>query len=396
MSKRIPMPGIFMFIFLAVLLAFGAALAEPEIADLTELWRAGGEDDEIFFGSVASIRSDPDGNILILDGQLSEVHVYAPDGEHLRTVFREGDGPGEIRQPNDMFVTADGTVCVLQGFPGKIVKVGSDGLPAGEVKYTLGDGSPPPMGVLTRGFDLPDGIILCGIRMAFSGAISQQTYHLTICTDAGTKRIALVEKENPIDYSDFEMTEAGLDFIWNRVAVGKDGTIYTAPGRNSYEIKVFDTTGTPVRTIKREYSQDLRSSEENKDARRILEAIAAYYPRPPVRYGTEKTAPAIAGMWVTDDGRLWVQTGDAHRSTPAGSWMVLDVFNPEGEFEKQIALPGSYQARQDALFVQPDGLFIVVVGALDAFLNQQAVTSDEDGGESTAQPLEVICYRMGH
>ncbi len=81
MFKRNRMPGLIVFIFLAIQLACGAALAEPEIAELTELWRAGGEDDEIFFGSVAAIRSDPDGNILILDGQLSEVHVYTPDGE---------------------------------------------------------------------------------------------------------------------------------------------------------------------------------------------------------------------------------------------------------------------------------------------------------------------------
>ena len=396
MSNRISMPGIFILLMITAVLTAGAALADPEIAELTELWRAGGEDDEIFFGSVASIRTAPDGNILILDGQLSEVHVYTPDGEHLRTVFREGDGPGEIRQPNDMFVTADGTVCALTGFPGKIVMVSADGTPAGEAAFSQGEAGQAPMGVLNRGFDMPEGILLMGIRMVFSGVITNQTYFLSLCSDEGVQKTVLVEKTSDIDYSDFVMTEMGLDFVWNRVAVGPRGTVFVAPERNNYEIQVFDGTGAAVRTISREYTQGTRDKEEKKAAKQILEAIAAYYPRPPHSYVTEETGAVIAGMWATDDGRLWVQTGDAHKDAPEGSWVVLDVFNPEGEFDKQVALPGSYVARQDGLFVQPDGLVIVVVGALDAFLNQQAVSSDEGGGESTAQPLEVICYRMGH
>jgi hypothetical protein len=394
MFTRHSLTGITVFLMLTTLLA-GAALAEPETAELTELWRAGGEDDEIFFGSVASIRTGPDGNIHLLDGQLSEVHIYTPEGEFLRTVFREGDGPGEIRQPNDMFVTADGTVCALTGFPGKIIKVSSDGLPASESAFSIDGGNQGQFAVLNGGFDLPEGILLTGIRMAFGGTITNQTYFLSVCSDDGAQKTSLLEKQNDIDYTDFTMSEAGLDFVWNRTAVGTDGTIFVAPGRNTYEIEVFDQAGTPVRTISREYTQTSRDKDEAKAAHQILEAIGAYYPRPPQRYATEDKAPAVTGMWATGDGRLWVQTGNAHKGVPDGTWIVLDVFDSEGVFEKQVALPGDYQARQDALFVQPDGLIIVVVGALDAFLNQQAVSSDEGGGESTAQPLEIICYRMG-
>ena len=64
---------------------------------LTELWRAGGEDDEYFSAPSAPSEPTSEGQIYLLDSQLSEVHVYTPDGEHLRTVGREGDGPGEMR-----------------------------------------------------------------------------------------------------------------------------------------------------------------------------------------------------------------------------------------------------------------------------------------------------------
>jgi hypothetical protein len=395
MSTRSTNPRHIVLFLLVAVLWCGPSFAEPETASLTEIWRAGGEDDEIFFGSVAAIRTDAEGNILLLDGQISEVQVYSPDGEHLRTVFREGDGPGEVRQPNDLFVKEDGTICVLAGFPGKIIMVDAEGTPAGQAAFSLGPDSQVPMGILNRGFDMPEGMLLCGIRMVFSGAVTDQTYFLSLCSDEGVQKVALVEKKNPIDYSNFIMTEAGLDFVWSRVAVGSGGTVYVAPERNAYEIKIFDKTGTQTGTISRQYTPGKRDKDEKKASRQVLEAIAAYYPRPPVSYEIEDTAPAIAGIWATNDGRLWVQTGNSGNNTPEGTWVVLDLFGPDGEFEKQVALPGSYQARQDGLYVQPDGLIIVVVGALDAFLNQQAVSSDEGGGESTAQPLEVICYKMG-
>jgi hypothetical protein len=248
------------------------------------------------------------------------------------------------------------------------------------------------MGVLNRGFATPDGLALVGIRMTFGGSVTEQTYFLALCDADGLERKALVEKTNPVDYADFVMTEAGLDFVWSRTAVADDGTVYVAPERDVYAIEVFGPGGGLLRTITREYEAAERDAAEIRNARQILEAIGAYYPRPPRSYETENVNAAIAGMWVTRDGRLWVQTGDAHRAPPAGTWVVLDVYGPDGRLEKQVALPGAHDALQDALYVQPDGRIFVVTGALDAFLNQQAVAKDA-AEEST--PLEVICYDPG-
>ncbi|MCK9997240.1 MAG: hypothetical protein KAH56_13275 [Candidatus Krumholzibacteria bacterium] len=405
MKTRISLRGTF---FIAALLACGTAAADPatvangadpqqgtKTAELTELWRIGGEDDEIFFGSVAAIQTDSQGNFLLLDSQLSEVQVISPEGEFLRTVSGEGDGPGEVRQPGDMFIMADGTICLLQGFPGRIIKVDSDGTPAGKSNYSQVGGGGGQFAVLNRGFGLPDGILLVGIRMSFSATgASNQTYFLSCCSNEGNEEVVLVEKENAIDYSDFELTEKGMDFIWSRVAVGPKGNIHVAPGRNEYEIRILSPTGGLIRTITRQYEQPPRNSQEKKVAYKIIEAVGAYYPTQPKRIGTEETAPAIAAMWVTADGRLWVQPGDADKSAPEGSWLVLDVFTPDGQFEKQVALTGSFNVQQDALFMQPNGMILVVVGALEAFLNQQAVSSKEEGDETEAQPLEVICYRL--
>ncbi|MCH7549062.1 MAG: DUF1800 family protein [Candidatus Krumholzibacteriota bacterium] len=67
--------------------------------ELEELWRRGGEDDDILFGRVGQVLSDKSGEIYLLDTQLSEIVVLSASGEYLRTIGREGEGPGEFERP---------------------------------------------------------------------------------------------------------------------------------------------------------------------------------------------------------------------------------------------------------------------------------------------------------
>jgi len=70
-----------------VLLAASLAVAEPTVtenssapkegvivATLHETWRAGGDDDEVFFGNIATVKCDAGGIVHLLDSQLAEVH----------------------------------------------------------------------------------------------------------------------------------------------------------------------------------------------------------------------------------------------------------------------------------------------------------------------------------
>jgi hypothetical protein len=91
--------------------------AEPpdgvERLALEELWRID-EDSELLIGLPTAVAVDGTGRVHVLDAQLNQVHLFTLDGEHLGTRFREGEGPGEIRNPSDMIVAADGTVGILQ------------------------------------------------------------------------------------------------------------------------------------------------------------------------------------------------------------------------------------------------------------------------------------------
>ena len=63
---------------------------------------------------IAQIATGPEGDIYLLDQQLTEVKVFSRAGDYLRTIGREGEGPGEFRRPGDMFLLPDGNVGVLQ------------------------------------------------------------------------------------------------------------------------------------------------------------------------------------------------------------------------------------------------------------------------------------------
>lgn len=49
------------------------------------------------FGRVSAVALGPDGTVFVADIANSEIRVFGPDGSHLRTFGRDGEGPGEFR-----------------------------------------------------------------------------------------------------------------------------------------------------------------------------------------------------------------------------------------------------------------------------------------------------------
>ena len=362
---------------------------------LTELWRVGGEDDEIFFGNVGAIRTDSQGNLYVLDSQLSETQVYSASGEHLRTIGGEGDGPGEVRNPNDMFLADDGNICVLQGFPGKIVELTPDGNPSGVTNYSPGEGAGGQFNVLIRGLADGPGLLLGGIRQTFGAdGLNNQVYFLDKCDRQGKSILALAEKKVTVSFADLEMNEGASDFLFGRMALGPDRRVYLGIPRNEYVISVFSPQGVLEKIIKRPYESVVRTDEEKQVAHRIQEAIWAYYPTTPKRILIEDTKADIQQLLVAPDGRLWVQTSSGGRNAPDGCWLILDVYTPDGSFEKQVALAGDHDAERDNFTLLPDGRAVVVISALEAWLNQMgAIEKNADDAKEPA-PLEIICYRL--
>ncbi len=64
------------------------------------------------FGDVRGIAVDAGDRIAVLDAQAREIRVFGPDGGHLRTHGRQGGGPGELEAPIGLVRAPDGLLRV--------------------------------------------------------------------------------------------------------------------------------------------------------------------------------------------------------------------------------------------------------------------------------------------
>ncbi len=375
--------------------AAGAAADEGPVRDLalTEAWRTGGEDDDIIIGAVMRVLADADGEVYVLDGQLSQVQVYSPAGEHLRTLSREGEGPGEVRRPMDMFFTPDGNLALLQTFPGRIVLVDpADGTPAGGYTFGAADPSAGSMAALPEAQCNGGNTVLIGIRMSFGqGPLMQQQMFVSSIDAAGKVLATYLEKENPIDFSNFVLTEQGMDFPWGgRMAIGPDGTVYLSVDRDAYRIRVHAPDGSLLRTIERPGAPPARDEKRKEMARQSLRAVAANYPSPLQSLEIEDTDPVLDGIWTDAEGHLWVRTTRSLNEREEGVLSEFDVLAPDGTFLYRARLLGPGDPLRDGVVLLPRGRVVVVTGARDSYATMQGVSGDAE--EDEAPLLEIICY----
>lgn len=93
-----------------------AAIAQdrPLAADFPEVYRAGGitAPDWAQFSGRGPVSFDGAGNLHVLDYMAAQVVVIDPRGEHLRSVGRSGEGPGEFGLPFQLVVWRDGRFAV--------------------------------------------------------------------------------------------------------------------------------------------------------------------------------------------------------------------------------------------------------------------------------------------
>ncbi|MFC1572106.1 hypothetical protein ACFL6M_00760 [Candidatus Eisenbacteria bacterium] len=314
---------------------------------LKELWRAGGEDGDILLGAPGAVLTDADGNIYIMDSQLCEVTVFAPDGGHLRTLGGEGDGPGEIRRLGSIFFMEDGQLAMAQTYPGRIITLNLDGTPGRSFHFKTADMAESNFGVIIGGRERGGSFFLTGFTMHMTGPQNTQTYYLSQCDDQGLEKHRHFSKDYTINYADFVADEIGIDFVWSRWDLGPDGFLYAAPHRNRYEIQVLDEAGKLLRVITREYTSYKRSADEKEQARLFVEAYNRNHPTPPRQCNVEDLEADITGLRVEDSGEIWVSTSRSFRDLPEGVALLFDVFDSKGEFVRQTAVHGDFDPTRD-------------------------------------------------
>jgi len=369
-----------------------------ETIRLVEQWRAGGEDDDMVFGLITQVRTDEDGYIYLLDAQLCEVYIYSPDGEFVRSIFREGDGPGEIREPVDMLIFEDGSVGAAHEFPALITIVDKQGNPAGSLQ--LGGDDPTARSSMSLiGCNANGGnIVISGthFNMSDTPGIQDRTNFLASFSSNGNELVRYMDNETQYNFTDFSFIEREhTPHFWWGFSVGWDGRVYVPRSRDEYAINVYTKDGTLERVFERESITWNRTNEEKTRMRTLIEGATSGSPGE-ITIVVEDTEPAIAyfqrGLRLASNGNLWVLPSRGLREQPEGVFVTYDVFDPNGHFLKQVSVECNGNPMSDGLFIINEDRAVMVRGYLDALAAQfgRGVTFTEDGEEPAL--MEVIYY----
>jgi sugar lactone lactonase YvrE len=368
---------------------------DPVTVTLNELWRLGGDTDveEEFFGVILGINDDAEGNIYLLDMQLAEIKVFSPDGEYLRTIGREGEGPGEFRFPVSMFFLPDGNIGVVQAFPGKIVSLTTDGDPADDFPLPEVDGGGFRM--LMGGQKNGDNLVLaCRLNTQGEGSFTQ-TCFLVGVDGEGNETARYHEEDRVLDFANVVIDENVHEtYEQGRWTVGADGRVYAVLKNNEYQIHTWKPDGTLDYVIERDYTPLPRTDEQVGERRSLYENRLRQQGLQNPNIKISESHRNIEGLSVRDDGTLWVMTSRGMREKPDDAMAVFDVYDAEGRFVHQVTLPGEGDPENDGYFFSGNRLYVVtdlISAILSAFGGGGATTDDE---EEEPEPMAVICYEM--
>lgn len=360
---------------------------------LEEIWRVGGEDDEtVLLGLVGDVEVGPDGNFYVLDTQLSQVQVLAPDGQYLRTIGGPGEGPGEFTRAMEMAFLPDGSLGVAQAFPGRLVGLLPDGSPHDNVEIT---GGPSGGFAFLTSVRQGGGVTLVSTTVLSYDQDAGQTVvrpEIFSCDPDGRRKVSYWRNEFRIATGvKDKATEALFDTPDRRYAVGADGRVAMAPARNEYAIHVYDRTGRLERCIERPHESWRRNAMATSYARFFAAQIGRAFQVKHVVL--EETEPDIAELRWAPDGALWVMTSRALYQRAPGVFCEFDVFSPAGRYLEKLRVMLDADPRLDLLLFPDSDHALVVRGYMDAQLGMMG-SRRHGTAKDEAQPLELVCYRI--
>lgn len=370
----------------------GEPLDGVEDLRLEEVWRVGGEDEEgLLIGIVIKALVDERNNVYLLDGQLSRVYVLSADGRLQDTLGGPGSGPGEVTEPGDMVFMPDGTLGLVQVFPGKIVKLNLDGTPGGEVIPGSGAAGSGFL-ALVNGRAHGEDLVLSGISISGIGTGQRRTHFVRRFSPDGTLINEYFNKVVEWDFSrGITYSEAENDFVWWRMDVGPSGRLVVCEERYGYALSVYSLDGTLECVIHRDYDSWVRDGLTRKRHESMMRAQLNQFPSG-TRVEVEGKEQDISDLLVDDGGNIWVLTSREMFEPETGTFAKYDVFDPQGAYRKQVRVFTEGDASRDRLLFTGDGLVFKIIGFWDAVLVANGGTVEVDDHEP--RPMEVVCCQI--
>jgi hypothetical protein len=236
------------------------------------------------------------------------VKVYDPNGKYQRSIGREGQGPGELQNPDSIHILGNRRLIFMDFLRG-LNFFSKEGrferfLPT---TYFVNVLASPQNRIIARVSVLKSGQHGKEIRV-YDGELNLLKTPLFF-PDA---------LENPAAATPFA---AGLSWALDQ------GDRIALSYKPEYEIEVHDLQGISNLVIRRDYDRVHISKKE------IDEAILKYRGR---QIDIPDRHPAIQGISADDEGRIFAETLD---KTKDGKFSFYDVFDRDGRYLARVPIP---------------------------------------------------------
>jgi hypothetical protein len=259
--------------------------------------------DEYLFSNIKGIAVDDTGKIFVLDSKRILIRVFDKSGNHLRTIGKKGQGPGELQTPQHIFTTHQGEIMIEDHSPRQFVFYTLDGQFLRNVSFAR-------VFIFTTGIDSDGNLI--GIVQTPGPKGSVQVL----------KRYSPeLEYLHTLGYS-LEGDRSTYNYFrpWLRWSVYKGNHIIFSFSEK-YELLIYDEKGKLSKKITKKYTP-VKISDEELDQMRKVVRLPSH-----IQLIVPKHHTAFQRFTVDEKNRIFVQTRE---KTKDGKAIYYDVFNPEG------------------------------------------------------------------
>lgn len=298
------------------------ALAPPALVEDLIVGAGEEEGEPILFQGIPydnSVDVDSSGNIYVADAAANRIVVIDPGGALIRTLGREGQGPGDFQAPSALRVLADGRLAVYDRTNRRLSFFDLDGRLSGERSLAAHPALFTPQ-IDSRGD-------IFGLEMSRNGPVRTMTLLKITSDGAASTRIAGAARRLPLDGS-LNLFTTRFDFR----LTPDDGVVWG--DQQDYVLHILDREERPRTVIMKAYAPlavtdaDIEAELARLGIRRAEEEKVTA----PDRF------PPFNLLVVADDGRVFVRVRER---TAQGVKYAYDVFDGQGFYLFRMRFPGT-------------------------------------------------------
>jgi 6-bladed beta-propeller len=256
---------------------------------------------------------DESGSIYTLDQRKPRIDVFDSDGRHVRSIGRQGQGPGEFQTPFFIALSPPGEILV--GEMGRLSFFDRSGGFLRSQNNSVG-----PLAFVKY---LANGDAV-GTRMVLEE--EKPRYEVVLCGPDLQQKQVLTSSAMPDPSAKFALFTSVVR--WD-ISAGRE--IICASGDGDYLINVYDGGGRLIRKILRDHDP-VPVSDADIDRQMKQHGFQSRDEFTSPRY-----LPPISWVYADDEGRIYVSTW---QRDPESGIALFNIFDPEGRYLCDYRIPG--------------------------------------------------------